>query len=126
MYSLTISRDFIAQHYLVGGDWGKENFLHSHYYKVEVCLEGSTLDPHGYLVDIVDIEKDLDELIDHFADKTLNSLPAFQNLNPSIENFCRIFWEQYGKRIHAKSIEFLSITLWENQIARASYRQKLL
>lgn len=126
MYSLTVSRDFIAQHYLVGGDWGKENFLHSHYYKVEVCLEASTLDIHGYLVDIVDIEKNLDELIDHFADKTLNSLPAFQNLNPSIENFCRIFWEQYAKRINSKSIEFLTITLWENRIARASFRQKLL
>jgi len=125
MYTVTVSRNFVAQHYLIGGDWGKENSLHSHFYKMEVNLEGSSLDLHGYLVDIVDIEKNLDDLVNHFADKTLNSLPPFKNLNPSIENFCRILWEMYSKKIIAKTIESLTITLWENEIARASYRQKL-
>ena len=125
MYTVAVRRNFIAQHYLVGGDWGKENSLHSHIYKVEVGLEGSELDQHGYLVDIVDIEKNLDSLVEYFSDQTLNSLPDFKNLNPSIENFCRIFWEKYSKKITAKSIEFLKVTLWENEIAWASYRQKL-
>jgi 6-pyruvoyltetrahydropterin/6-carboxytetrahydropterin synthase len=125
MYTVAVRRNFIAQHYLVGGDWGKENSLHSHFYKVEVSLEGSELDQHGYLVDIVDIEKNLDSLVEYFSDQTLNSLPDFKNLNPSIENFCRIFWEKYSKKITAKSIEFLKVTLWENEIAWASYRQKL-
>ena len=125
MYTVAVSRNFVAQHYLIGGDWGKENSLHSHFYKMEVNLEGSSLDLHGYLVDIVDIEKNLDDLVNHFADKTLNSLPPFKNLNPSIENFCRILWEMYSKKIIAKTIESLTITLWENEIARASYRQKL-
>jgi len=125
MYSVAVSRNFIAQHFLVGGDWGKENSLHSHFYKVEVNLEGRNLDQHGYLVDIVDIEKNLDQLVNHFTDKTLNSLPVFKNLNPSIENFCRIMWEMYSKSIVTKTIESLTITLWENEIARASFCQKL-
>jgi len=125
MYSVAVSRNFIAQHYLIGGDWGKENSLHSHFYKVEVNLEGRNLDQHGYLVDIVDIEKNLDQLVDHFTDKTLNSLPVFNNLNPSIENFCRIMWEMYSKMIVTGTIESLTITLWENEIARASFCQKL-
>ena len=125
MYSVAVSRNFIAQHFLVGGDWGKENSLHSHFYKVEVNLEGRNLDQHGYLVDIVDIEKNLDQLVNHFTDKTLNSLPVFKNLNPSIENFCRIMWEMYSKSIVTKTIESVTITLWENEIARASFCQKL-
>ena len=125
MYSVAVSRNFIAQHFLVGGDWGKENSLHSHFYKVEVNLEGRNLDQHGYLVDIVDIEKNLDQLVNHFTDKTLNSLPVFKNLNPSIENFCRIMWEMYSKMIVTGTIESLTITLWENEIARASFCQKL-
>jgi len=125
MYSVAVSRNFIAQHYLIGGDWGKENSLHSHFYKVEVNLEGRNLDQHGYLVDIVDIEKNLDQLVDHFTDKTLNALPVFNNLNPSIENFCRIMWEMYSKMIVTGTIESLTITLWENEIARASFCQKL-
>lgn len=32
MYKLAIAREFMAQHYLVGGDWGPENQRHSHIY----------------------------------------------------------------------------------------------
>ena len=47
MYTVTITRDFVAQHFLIGGDWGAENQWHSHHYKAEVRLEGATLDQHG-------------------------------------------------------------------------------
>ena len=90
MYTVAVKRDFIAQHYLVGGDWGLENDLHSHHYAIELQLEGAELDQHGYLVDIVDIEKNLEALVDEYRDQTLNDLPAFKGLNPSIEHFSRI------------------------------------
>ena len=67
MYTVTVMRDFVAQHFLIGGDWGAENLWHSHHYKVEVRLEGATLDQHGYLVDIVDIETNLEALVSHTA-----------------------------------------------------------
>ena len=35
MYTLAVKRDFIAQHFLVGGDWGEENENHAHQYKTE-------------------------------------------------------------------------------------------
>ena len=40
MYTLAVKRNFIAQHFLIGGDWGEENYLHSHHYVLEVLLEG--------------------------------------------------------------------------------------
>jgi 6-pyruvoyltetrahydropterin/6-carboxytetrahydropterin synthase len=32
MYTVAVRRDFIAQHYRIGGDWGAENELHAHHY----------------------------------------------------------------------------------------------
>ena len=125
MYTLTVQRDFVAQHYLVGGDWGAENERHSHHYTVEVTLEGESLDEHGFLVDIVDLTAHLDSLVAAFRDRTLNDLPAFAGLNPSIEHFSRIFCTELAGRIKANTLGGLVVTIWEDEIARASYRTTL-
>jgi 6-pyruvoyltetrahydropterin/6-carboxytetrahydropterin synthase len=124
MYTLSIMRDFIAQHYLTGGDWGPENQEHSHHYRLEVQLEGQELDRHGYLVDIVDLEKHLGELVARYRDRTLNDQPEFAGLNPSIEHFCRILCQDLSGRIQATNITTLTVRLWENEIAWAAYRME--
>lgn len=125
MYTVAVKRDFVAQHFLIGGDWGAENQWHSHHYVVEVQLEGETLDQHGYLVDIVDIESGLESLVTSFKDKTLNDLPAFAGLNPSIEHFARIFYDALADRIQAPNLSAITIKIWENEIAWASYHRTL-
>jgi 6-pyruvoyltetrahydropterin/6-carboxytetrahydropterin synthase len=125
MYVVAVQRDFVAQHFLVGGDWGSENELHSHHYRVEVQLEGRELDQHGYLVDIVDIEQQLEALVGYYRDRTLNSLPEFGELNPSIEHFARILCQALAARIRAGNLDAMSLRLWENQIAWAAYRMPL-
>jgi 6-pyruvoyltetrahydropterin/6-carboxytetrahydropterin synthase len=132
MYTVAVKRDFIAQHYLIGGDWGAENQLHSHHYQLELQLEGSQLDQHGYLVDIVEIERNLDALVEHYRDQTLNELPEFaqpglegQALNPSIEHFARILCQALAERIRASNLRTMRVKLWENQIAWAAYRIEL-
>jgi len=122
MYMIAVKRDFVAQHFLIGGDWGAENEWHSHHYAVEVQLHGETLDQHGYLVDIVDVETHLNELVADYRDKTLNDLPAFAGLNPSIEHFSRIFCTQLAERIQAETLTAVTVKLWENDIAWASFR----
>ena len=123
MYKVAVKRDFIAQHYLIGGDWGAENDLHAHHYRIELQLEGAELDHHGYLVDIVDIETNLDALVESYRDQTLNELPAFEGLNPSIEHFSRILCLELNHRIESANLTKLTVLLWENEIAWASYRQ---
>ena len=125
MYTVAVKRDFVAQHFLVGGDWGPENELHSHHYVVELELHGEELDQHGYLVDIVDIESQLDQLVDFYKDKTLNDQPAFQGLNPSIEHFSRILCLELAERIKAENLNALTVQVWENEIAWASYQMEL-
>lgn len=121
MYTVAVKRDFVAQHYLIGGDWGAENEWHSHHYVVELQLHGETLDQHGYLVDIVDIEENLGALVAYFKDKTLNDLNEFAGLNPSIEHFARIVYTQMNERIKANTLSSMTVKIWENEIAWASF-----
>jgi 6-pyruvoyltetrahydropterin/6-carboxytetrahydropterin synthase len=121
MYTLAVKRDFIAQHYLIGGDWGAENELHSHHYQIEVQLTGSQLDQHGYLVDIVEVEANLEKLVARYRDCTLNDLPEFKDLNPSIEHFSRIVCHSLSERLIFPNLTSLTVKIWENQIAWCSY-----
>ncbi len=122
MYTLGVKREFIARHYLIGGDWGPENHPNSHHYVLELQLEGRELDQHGYLVDIVEVENHLDEIVNYYKDQMLNDKPQFAGLNPSIENFSRILATSLTERIQAQNITALKIVLWENDSAWAAYR----
>ena len=124
MYKLGIKRDFIARHFLIGGDWGSENFPNSHHYVLELQLEGSKLDQHGYLVDIVDVEHHLDEIVNYYKEQMLNEKPEFEGLNPSIENFARILATSLSEQIKAENISEIKVVLWENESAWAAYELK--
>ncbi len=125
MYKLGLQRELDARHFLVGGDWGAENELHSHRYRVEVRLKGATLDEHDYLADLVQVEAYLDELVGYFAGKTLNDLPQFAGRNPSIELFSRILCEELSSRLKASNLSAITVRVWENDAAWASYRKEL-
>ncbi|GAB6047660.1 6-carboxytetrahydropterin synthase [Methyloparacoccus murrellii] len=119
-YQLAIRRDFIARHFLIGGDWGAENHEHSHHYRAEVIVEGTELDRHGYLIDIVALETALAGVIGQYADRVLNEQPAFAGLNPSIEHFSRILWQQLRNRVDLPG-KRLTVKLWENADDWAAY-----
>jgi len=122
MYTLGVRREFIARHFLIGGDWGPENFPNSHHYTLELQLKGDTLDQHGYLVDIVDVEKHLDEIVAYYKEQMLNDKPEFAGLNPSIEHFARILATTLSSRIAAKNITKLKVVLWEHANAWSAYQ----
>ena len=121
MYTLALKRDFIATHFLIGGDWGPENYPNSHHYVLELQLGGEALDKHGYLVDLVEVEKQLGELVARYKDKTLNDLPEFEDLNPSLEHFAHILATTLNARIPAPNIHTVRVVLWENENAWASF-----
>lgn len=122
MYTVSVQRRFTAYHYLIGGDWGAENQLHPHPYRVEVQLHGPALDEHGYLVDIVEIERRLDSLIAAYRDQTLNDQPAFAGRNPSLEHFARILAEALWPQLPRQRLTHLTVVVWENEEAWASYQ----
>lgn len=122
MYTLSVRHEFIARHYLIDGDWGPENFPNSHHYILELQLVGRELDEHGYLVDIMDVEKHLDEIVSYYKEQMLNDKPEFAGLNPSLEHFARILASTLSERIRARNIIAIKVVLWENPSAWVSYR----
>lgn len=121
MYKLAVRRGFIARHALIGGDWGRENLPNSHHYLLELRLSGRDLDQHGFLVDIVDVERNLDEVLGHYREQFLNDLPEFAGLNPSLENFARIIAAALEARLASPHARQLEVVLWEDDSAWVSY-----
>jgi len=125
MYAVAVQRDFIANHFLTGGDWGPENEAHAHHYIVEVRVNGPQLDQHGYLVDICEIESVLEELVNRYRDQMLNRLAEFDELNPSLEHFARIISDSILQKIQIPNMTSLTVKIWENDIAWAAYTKDL-
>ena len=120
MYRLAVTRDFIAQHYLIGGDWGAENSRHSHAYRLQLVLQGTTLDRHGYLADIVEVDGAIAETLAQFRDRTLNELEPFADLNPSLERFAKVLYDALRAKLGSERYS-LAVTLWENERDWAAY-----
>jgi len=124
-FTVGILRDFVAQHFLIGGDWGRENQPHSHHYRFEAIFEGPSLDRHGYLLDIAEVEPRLDGIVGRYRDRMLNELPEFAGENPSLERFARIIADRIVTDLPAGSVDAITLKLWESDTAFATYRRTL-
>jgi 6-pyruvoyltetrahydropterin/6-carboxytetrahydropterin synthase len=124
MYTVAVSQDFVARHYLIGVDAGPENNLHPHDYRIEVQLEGRSLNEHGYLVDIDVIKANLEALLAKYRDRTLNDAPEFAGLNPSVEHFARIVCDELFERIRTPGLDAVIVKLWEDESAWAAFRRE--
>jgi 6-pyruvoyltetrahydropterin/6-carboxytetrahydropterin synthase len=121
MYRLAVQRDFFAQHYVEGGDYGIENDRHSHHWVMELELEGRELTREGFLMDINDLDDNLDQRVAFFEEQTLNELELFAGVNPSPENFARILCEELANEIYAENISRITVKLWQDDSTWASY-----
>jgi 6-pyruvoyltetrahydropterin/6-carboxytetrahydropterin synthase len=125
-YTVAVRRDFVAQHVLTAGSGGPEHVWHSHAYRLEVRLEGPALDTHGYLVDISEVERHLDALVDRYRDRTLNELPELAGLNPSLEHVARVACEALAAALPTTAVHHFTVQLWESPTAWASHRLERL
>jgi len=125
MYTVSVRRPVIAQHFLTVPDPGPEGELHSHQFTAVVEFEGESLNEYGYLVDIDAINAALDAIIDRYADTTLNDQPAFEGLNPSVEHFSRIVCEEIVAFAEPTVPDRVRVRLWEDDDAYASYEQPI-
>lgn len=123
MYTVTVSREFVAQHILTVPDAGPEGERHSHRYELELQLHGETLNEYGYLVDIDDVTRALDRAVDRYRDETLNEFPEFEGKNPSLEHFARILCDRLLDDVGAPQVDSATVKLREDATAWASYEQ---
>jgi 6-pyruvoyltetrahydropterin/6-carboxytetrahydropterin synthase len=125
MYRIGIRRRLTAYHQLIGGEFGPEGATHAHDYLVEVSLEGPTLDRHGFLFDIAALERSVDQLLKRYEGQSLNALPGFEGLNPTLERFARDVAQRLEPQLRGGGPMRLSVKIWEHESAWASHRVEI-
>lgn len=130
IYSVSIQKKFIAKHFLPIEDEAEKK-VHSHDYRLTVKIQGDELNENGFLIDIVRLENIVERTIKKYRDSVLNEIDKFKEKNPTLENFSRIFCEDLlsAMRTHEEQdidrIASIEIVLWENEEAKASYREEV-
>src|SRR4051812_31147513 len=113
-YTVGVLRELTASHFLIGGDWGRENDPHSHDYRLEASFAGDALDQHGYLLDIPVVGQPLDRLVERYRGAMLNELPELEGKNPSLERFARLLAEGLARALAPEALDSLTLKLWES------------
>ena len=121
MYTVTVTRSFVAQHFLTVPNPGPEGDLHSHVFGVEAHLSGPEVDEFGYLLDIDDVKAGLDAVENRYRDATLNDLPEFEGQNPSVEHFASHVADVLREECDLSNVSELRVKIWEDDEAWAAY-----
>lgn len=123
-YTVALSGKFTALHFFEGKNDTAESAVHPHDYCVEIQLSGQELDRNGYLIDLDEIDLFLKEILSRYADVLLNNLPEFTGFPPSLEHFSRILCQAFSDRVKDIGIKTVSVKLWENERAWASFGEE--
>ncbi|MFN3325868.1 MAG: 6-carboxytetrahydropterin synthase QueD [Bryobacteraceae bacterium] len=127
MFEVAVEHTFAAGHALRNYRGKCEN-VHGHNYKVQIKVEGETLDDIGLLVDFVEVKRilrDVSERLDHVF---INDIPPFDDINPSAENMAKYFYEEIDKGLRQGSrgnqVRVSEVKVWETDTSCAAYRPR--
>jgi len=130
---IKIEHHFDAAHRLATHK-GKCNNLHGHRWDLLIEMDG-IIDPiTGIVVDFGDIKKAINDVFDHATllsnhDSNMCLLNVLEDMGskklimhnePTAENLTKSIWNVLYNHFH-KTLEWMSITIWESPTACASY-----
>ena len=122
MFEISVEETFAAGHALRHYR-GKCEKVHGHNYKVQVTIEGETLNEAGLLVDFVELKRLLHAVVDRLDHEFLNDVPPFDVLNPSAENMAKFFHDEISQGFPFENGARVSnVKLWETDTSIATYR----
>jgi 6-pyruvoyltetrahydropterin/6-carboxytetrahydropterin synthase len=120
MYRLKIITSFSSAHNLINYQGECEN-LHGHNWRVEVAVTAKELDKAGLGIDFKILKSETNTLLKTLDHKYLNELPPFSDLSPSSENISRYLFSELGNKLNNQNISVEAVTVWESDIACATY-----
>ena len=122
MFQVSVEESFSAGHALRGYKGKCEN-PHGHNYKVQVTLEGPSLDSVGLLYDFVHLKQVIHGVIQAVDHKFLNDVAPFDVINPSAENIAKYFYDEASREMQQSphGPRIASITVWETDVTAATY-----
>jgi 6-pyruvoyltetrahydropterin/6-carboxytetrahydropterin synthase len=121
MFEVSVEQDFASAHALRNYKGACEN-VHGHNWKVQVVIEGETLDQAGMLIDFLDVKRMMDAIVGPLDHKFLNEVPPFDVKNPSAENLAEHFYEKMAESLAELPARVKEVKIWETAIQSATYR----
>jgi 6-pyruvoyltetrahydropterin/6-carboxytetrahydropterin synthase len=118
MFSVCVTADFVAKHAVT--IQGVDETPHSHTWKVEILLEGNTLDGDGVLIDFIEVEKQLDAILAPLTNADLNAIDTFSGDNPSAERVAVYVGDAMATRVTGR-VRVQSVTITEAPNCKATY-----
>lgn len=119
MYEIAVEKKFSCAHFLRHYH-GKNESLHSHDWKVQIRFRGKHLKkPEQYLVDFSEVQDILREIIKKVENKNMNEVLPFDKINPTAENVAAWIYKMWVEKM--PSVFPFSVTVWETEMASASY-----
>lgn len=112
MYDIFIDTHFAGAHHLrdYPGDCEKP---HGHNWKVKVTVRATELDACGMGIDFKLLKKIVKEVVDKLDHHDLNTLPYFQEKNPSSEHIAEFIYSEVGQRLSSDRYKIYSVTVKE-------------
>jgi|JYMV01.1.fsa_nt_gi 6-pyruvoyltetrahydropterin/6-carboxytetrahydropterin synthase len=118
MFSVHVTTSFNAVHAVTIR--GEDETPHSHNWKVEVVIEGETLDEDGVLIDFLEVEGQLETIIEPLAESNLNTIDTLESTNPSAERIAQYVGDALSKQIRG-NVRVQSVTITEATNCKATY-----
>lgn len=123
MYRIGVWDHFSSAHYLRNYQ-GKCEHLHGHNWKVEVVLEGHTLDNAGMILDFGILKAFLKEILNMLDHKCLNDdLDFFKNLSPSSEHIAQFIYNSLKEKLTKYPVKVFEVKVFESENSYAIYRE---
>jgi 6-pyruvoyltetrahydropterin/6-carboxytetrahydropterin synthase len=121
MYDIFIKTHFAGAHHLrdYPGDCEKH---HGHNWKVKVTVRAAELDSCGMGIDFKVLKKIVKEVIDQLDHHDLNTLPWFQEKNPSSEHIAEFIYREVELRLDAHRCSLHSVRVMETDTQGLVYR----
>ena len=123
MFEVSVEDTFAAGHALRGYRGKCEN-PHGHNYKVQITLNGESLDNIGLLFDFKDLKTAMNEVIDRLDHKFINDIAPFTEMNPSAENMAKYFYDEMNVLLRDRTqgrVQVKQVKMWETDTTAATY-----
>ena len=123
MFDIFIKTHFAGAHHLrdYPGDCEKP---HGHNWKVDVTVRATELDQCGMGIDFKVLKKNVKEVIDKLDHNDLNTLPAFQEKNPSSEHIAEFIFAEVKALLSSDRYSLYSVRVMETDTQGLTYYGK--
>ena len=120
MFELDVEREFSSAHHLKGYN-GNCSEKHGHNWGVQVFIRADELDEIGIAVDFKALKRELDAILLELDHKDLNTVPPFDQINPTSENIAKTIYQRLASKLNDSRVKVHRVRISENKSSGASY-----